>query len=479
MFSSSGSLPTFLLALQLFHAPVYSAPNNAQHDFEAFSGETIIRDVCVIGGGSSGTYAAIRLQEMGHSVVVVEQKDVLGGHTNTFHDSATNSTIDYGVSIFHNIDIVKEYFAKFDIPVAVVFPGGGKSLPIDFRTGKVVDTYVDPASNATAFQLAFGSYAAQLSKYPYLLEGFDLPNPIPEDLLIPFGDFIRKYSLEAVAFTIANNAQGFGDFLSQPTLYVLKYFSVRFLEDIQIGFITTANGNNGALYEAARQRLGSNVLLKSHVVAMDRKTSGDGYVRLIVSGPTGKKLIQTKRLLVTIPPKVSNMHGFDLTPNEKAIFGQFRNSGYYTGIIRHTGLPENLQFNNIATDTPYNLPALPGIYNVIPTRISGLYTMTYGTLNGELPAGRVKEAVVADIKRLARQNPGNGTSKPDFIAFESHSPYELTVSADAIKAGYYSKLYALQGQGNTWYSGAAFQMHDSGLLWNFTEHLLPRVVAGL
>ena len=37
------------------------------------------RDVCVIGGGSSGTYAAIRLQQMGMDVALIEEKDRLGG----------------------------------------------------------------------------------------------------------------------------------------------------------------------------------------------------------------------------------------------------------------------------------------------------------------------------------------------------------------------------------------------------------------
>jgi len=41
----------------------------------------ITRDVVVIGGGATGTYAAIRLRDLGKSVVVVETNDRLGGHT--------------------------------------------------------------------------------------------------------------------------------------------------------------------------------------------------------------------------------------------------------------------------------------------------------------------------------------------------------------------------------------------------------------
>jgi heterodisulfide reductase subunit A-like polyferredoxin len=38
------------------------------------SGAVIFRDVCVLGGGSSGTYTAVRLRDLGKSVVVVESK---------------------------------------------------------------------------------------------------------------------------------------------------------------------------------------------------------------------------------------------------------------------------------------------------------------------------------------------------------------------------------------------------------------------
>lgn len=58
--------------------------------------DVINRDVCIIGGGSSGTYTAVRLTDLGQSVVVVEKEDVLGGHTNTFVDPINNATVDYG-----------------------------------------------------------------------------------------------------------------------------------------------------------------------------------------------------------------------------------------------------------------------------------------------------------------------------------------------------------------------------------------------
>ena len=39
--------------------------------------DTIVRDVVVLGGGASGSYAAVRLKDFGKTVVVVEKKDHL------------------------------------------------------------------------------------------------------------------------------------------------------------------------------------------------------------------------------------------------------------------------------------------------------------------------------------------------------------------------------------------------------------------
>lgn len=39
----------------------------------------LYRDVAVIGGGASGTYAAIRLQEEGKTVALLEKQNRLGG----------------------------------------------------------------------------------------------------------------------------------------------------------------------------------------------------------------------------------------------------------------------------------------------------------------------------------------------------------------------------------------------------------------
>jgi hypothetical protein len=68
-------------------------------------------------------------------------------------------------------------------------------------------------------------------------------------------------------------------------------------------------------------------------------------------------------------------------------------------------------------------------------------------------------------------------TEPSFADFSGHVPYELTVSAQDVAAGFYSRLYALQGRRSTYWNGAAFQAHDSELLWRYAETLLLQIAA--
>ena len=54
----------------------------------------------------------------------------------------------------------------------------------------------------------------------------------------------------------------------------------------------------------------------------------------------------------------------------------------------------------------------------------------------------------------------------------------MMVSNDAIKDHFYEKLYMLQDQKHTFYSGA-FHTQGFSMLWRFTEELLTRILKEL
>ncbi|KAJ7025906.1 hypothetical protein C8F04DRAFT_126065 [Mycena alexandri] len=453
---------------------------------------TVTTDVVIIGGGSAGIYTAIQLQRQGKSVFVVEKEDVLGGHTNTFHVPGTNTTFDYGVVSFANISVVNEYFADLGVALRLFDVGvGGTTEYAKLNGGDAAATTTVPSSvswsNATNVGLALQGYLAQSTKYaPFLTNGFDLPDPVPEELLLPWGAFARKHSIEAFDYTVFSLAQGAGNMLAQPALYVLKYFAlydVQMLAGIKPGFLTTAAHNNHALYDAALARLqaganGSAVALSSNVTRITRSASS---VSVSVSTPGGASTVHAKELVIAIPPTLPNLMslGLDLTPTERALSAQFNNSYYWDMVIAGTGIPDNLFISAVDFAAPDAIPAQPGLYGV-GSGVDGLALGYFGSAH-YMSDAQVKAATVAALGRLARANGwGNGTFAPVFVAFHSHAPFLLTVDVEAVRTGFYRRLNALQGVKRTWWTGAAWQTQDSSLIWNFTEAVvLPRLLESL
>lgn len=133
----------------------------------------------------------------------------------------------------------------------------------NFQTGQQV-TGVEASNNYTA-------YAAQLAKYPYLLYSWNLPSPVPSDLLLPFAEFIAKYDLQDVAYSLFQDGEGFDNFLNELTINIFKLVDESFLDAAAPGgSIVPPNHDNGAIYTQAAAQLGSDVLLSSTVVDAQR-----------------------------------------------------------------------------------------------------------------------------------------------------------------------------------------------------------------
>ncbi|KAI9785128.1 MAG: hypothetical protein M1839_000766 [Geoglossum umbratile] len=438
--------------------------------------DVITRDVCVVGGGSGGAYTATRLRQLGQSVVVVEKASLMGGMTNTYTVPGSGLKIDYGVVVFHNISIVQDYFNHYRIPlVGVDLNAGGTVYNVDFTTGKEV---AGPPPDPTVAIAALAAYVVQLEKYPYLDTGYNLPDPVPEDLLIPFKDFVKKYNLAPMA-PFSQVGGGYADIIEQPTLYTMKLLGRDLARSIVEGFVTTAAHDNGALYEAATAELtaASSLLLSSTILSVTRNCDGKGSAAIVVQTPTGKKLIKARKIVVAIPPRLSNFPGWDLDGTEKGVFGTYTNEGYWTGLLRNTGLPENAIINNVGANTLFNLPVFPGVTVLHSTAEPGLYNAEY-TSPHEADDESVKAKIIAALGRLEIPGVTTTPEKAVWEVFTSHTPFFEHVTEDQIKHGFYKRAMGLQGHRGTWYTGAAWQAHDSSMIWNFTETILPAIVKG-
>lgn len=440
-----------ILAICLSLAAASDAPHK---------GTSITRDVVIIGGGQSGTYAAINLREMGKSVIVIEKEDVLGGHVNTYTDPSTGLTVDYGVQGFINNSATLDFFAHFDVTLASANPAQVSISPHDLDTGEPVSFTIDED---------FGAWAQQLKKYPWLDSTWDVPRPVAADLLLPLSEFITKYNLQDIGYSLYVGAEGLSNPLEQPTVNVMKMVDPAFLSAISGAGLNTVNQDNAEIYVKARAELGEDVLLSSMVKSAARNDSG---VSIVVSTPSGERSIEASKLLVTIPPVTDNMAPFALDSSESTLFNQFKYMGYYTLLINNTGLSMDFEIINAnSSEATYHIPELPAVASINPTRISGLFYAWCRSPN-LLSQEQVEETVIQTVQRLQSAE-GLPHTIPNIVEYRSHSPYKLYVPSDKINDGFYAQLYGLQGHRSTYYTGAALISHNCGLIFEFTRKLLP------
>ena len=219
----------------------------------------------------------------------------------------------------------------------------------------------------------------------------------------------------------------------------------------------------------------NSLLLSSYIISVDRNCNPDGTSNIVVQTPTGKRLIKAKKIVVAIPPKISNFNGWDLDSAERDVFSTYQNEVYYTGLITNTGFPDSFTVTNVGANTPYNLPVLPGMYAFAATAQPGLIDIKYASPFYQDETA-VKRNILAALGNLKIPGLKTTPSKVNFAAFSAHFPFFQHVTAEEIKGGFYRRANALQGHRGVWYTGAAWEINDSSLIWNFTESILPGIL---
>lgn len=147
--------------------------------------------------------------------------------------------------------------------------------------------------------------------------------------------------------------------------------------------------------------------------------------------------------------------------------------------IWDTGIPESVSLTPLDLEAPLGFAPAPVLQSLSATTIPGLST-AYFTSPYYLSDDQVKNKVLETIAKVVTANNFNTTVTPKFASFHNHSPYWVTAGHKAVRDGFYSRLNGLQGQKNTFYTGAAWQTHDSSLIWDWSERiLLPMVIESI
>ncbi|KAF2169038.1 hypothetical protein M409DRAFT_53004 [Zasmidium cellare ATCC 36951] len=163
-------------------------------------------DAVIIGGGASDTYTAVRIKVEGKRVSLIEREDHLGGQVNTYIDLTTQQPFDHGVLIYENISVLRTFFDSVKAPYksAGPFLPGMKDAYVDFASKQAVLPAQAAAISGNATEQTT-IYIEQLKRFPYLSEaGCHLPDPVLEELIIPFGDWLEKYNIKGLAAGLFN-----------------------------------------------------------------------------------------------------------------------------------------------------------------------------------------------------------------------------------------------------------------------------------
>ncbi|KAK8876733.1 FAD dependent oxidoreductase [Apiospora arundinis] len=451
--------------------------------------DAVERDVVVIGGGAAGSHAAVWLRDHGKTVALVEKQDTLGGHTSVYHDPATGTPINVGVQAW------MEYKDTFDFVKRMGVSTNGsmhfaslKSQYVDFQTGKRVDGYVAPADAAKFAALQV--YLDACEKYEsMLLPGFfNFPEPanIPEDLLMPFGQFVDKYGIAAAVPQLwQSTVQGVGNFLDVPTMYIMQASPAPMVRAL-LGKGAAAvppSGNLHELYERIGEFLGDDVQYSSQAVASTR-TEDDGVTVTVQSNTDNKNCtITAKRLVIAIEPTADNMAPFDLEPFESDVLGKLGYTTVYAGIVRHPSLKVGTSYGNTlpgaapANYTVYPLPAQIGRFDYLDMT-TDMFSFTAVGTDKDTPAS-MRALIGKTIEGMVATGVAGGNdarSQVEFPAFADHGMMHSRISAEELRAGFIQEQLSLQGRRSTWYTGAAFTSAFSTVLWEYNNVLLPDVI---
>ncbi|KAK4557115.1 hypothetical protein LTR86_006096 [Recurvomyces mirabilis] len=480
------------MSLSLLTLAAVVAPSTAHwYDGDFAPQDIITKDVVIIGGGSSGTYGAVRLREdYKKSVVVVEKGDRLGGHVNTYVDPLSGVAIDFGVEAYLRYGHSVEYFQRFGIAIA---PYGSPPLPsiyVSTTDGTNLTTYEPPAfpDVIAAFQRWLNVTSTYKDQFGPGLWDFFAPGTIPTELLQPFGQFATERNLTAaipLLQTISN--VGVGGLSDTLTLEVIFAFGQPVTaEFLNSSLFVPANHSNSYLYERAYDLLKADVLLESEATSVHRTDEG---VTIVVQSRNGsRKLIKAKQLLFTPPPSVDNLALYGLDANETDAISTFTKTWSFAAVARIPAISSAIDVywtsphavpNNqldirdghwtlLATTAP-NVPATEYLFEVL---FASDEPYTHAEAKIKISA-EVQKAIEAGSFGLVNSSTDCAV---EFVAFVDHNSVLWRQNASTLQSGIVQDIYRLQGRKSTWFTGGLWAEDYSGNVWAFTDTVIPKIL---
>lgn len=422
-------------------------------------------EVCILGAGAAGMFAAMHLRDLGYKVLVVEKENRVGGHAQSYRDLESGVQTEMGVRSYPDIPIIRQTFQKYGIALKEISQAGSKRAFVNFESGQA-SSYIMPSANEISDALQRFN-AIRDEDYDFLNRpGINPPSPVPSELLSSFKDFLNENDISAIFPAVASQLMGRGKALEIPTFYALKALRKDIVQSaMNDGFVRAETGAD-SIYKIMAEQLGEDIILSARIQLVQR---AEEALISITRNDGATTLIKANKMIVAFPPSQSNLSSFDLDKKESRLFGEFTNKYYWSTLVRTEGLqPDILLMNNKGPNPDDNRTfadqVYPGIFIIAPTAVPGLTNVLYGS-DRELTEEQIKVRITGDLEKLSGEFVDGPVKVLGFDAFVSHSPYSPMASNFAIGFGFYRDLNKLQGYRGTYYLGAAFDSNDTSSVW--------------
>lgn len=410
---------------------------------------------------------------------------------NTFVDKDTGNNHDYGVQVFFPFQNALDFFGKVNVTIYESPPYPVTTTRyIDFATGKEV---AYPAPDREQGLKAVRKLLDLLVEkgYDKMIEPgyWNLPpgDKIPEDLLLPVKDLVKKYDIEPILSMMypstGGGAGSRGDFENLMTLTLLKSFPPSWIR-VFLGDTKKfrVEGGNQKLYDRISDILGSDVVYDTVVIDSERDDSG---IKLVVEGKNGKKkLIAAKKLLVATHPSRESLKPFGLNDAETKVFSKSKYGRSHTAIVSHSQLTPGTTLRNIPTSA-IQRPLAPFLQTPFVMSFgsygnsSKLFSMGASGSNYtafDIPAAQALAQTYLERMAATGVLPDLKGEKLRFVAWSDHEYGGYGASPDDMRAGWMADLYALQGKRSTWFTGGGVASDFTTMLWKYNDDLLSRMV---
>jgi predicted NAD/FAD-dependent oxidoreductase len=396
--------------------------------------------IAVVGAGPSGLTAARTLRQRGYEHVTVFEKNArVGGKVYSYKSGDTITELG---AVFASPDysLVLGLADHFGIPYqayatnqAILDENGVKQSSESFLQ-----------SRYTTLQIlgAVIAYGAALTLFACIQkDGFDW---LPSDLYLPFSEFAAKYGFAPIAELTRSVMIGFGYgyYETTPALYYMKL----------MGWLVKIGGDKGlqpaqyytfptgyqSIWEAVAREL--DVRLGSEVTAITRRPplSGTSRIQLTING---RDQYDFDVVIISAPlDKVGRFMA--LTDDEFELFGKVQSERYAVSLFSASGLtPEEVLFFHD---------------NARPARIDHVDVWANRSATSPLFIGyQIADwatSPAALTQTLADDVASQGGTL-GALALRQEWDYFSHVGTDALRAGFYERVAALQGRNNTFYVG--------------------------